>query len=205
MRAARPTGAVPELPRNKTRGQAWQHEMPSLATVTQAATFGGYLTSHYRANRWHAMVPLLLGISVAATLSFLKPQIGFHGMAMAVVTLGVLAAACGMLYVTARVIDYGFRGKRHASASKPSWLGRIAHAAFIMLVPIVPLAIAEFFGPREGWLVGLVPALASKADMSDDSQSAETGFGDASVAPAEQRPAVDPLADPKNPFKVIEE
>ena len=198
IRAVGSAGAVPELPRMKTIA-------PSIATAAPAATFGGYLASHYRASRWHAIVPLLFGVVTAATLSFLKTRIGFQGIVAAVVSFAAIGVACGMLYVTARLMDYGFRSTRNASASKPSWLGRIAHAALIMLVPVVPLAIAEFFGPREGWLVGLVPSLASTAGTRDAGQSDETESGGTSVTPTRQRPAVDPLADPKNPFKVIEE
>lgn len=176
--------------------------------------FGSFLAAHWRASRWHWIVPLLLGLVAAAAASVAKRTLGLSGLVAGAATILGVSLICGLVYFTGRVIDYGIRKRRDPKASPPSWFGRLAHLGLVMLLPVAAVVTAEAFGPPEGWLAKFVPAVAAKAPGGSGDQpaakpsaSADSSPGGAGVGGTTggSQPAGDPLQNPANPFKVIEE
>lgn len=175
------------------------------ASAATCGSFGGFLAAYYRASRWHWIIPTLIGLAAAAALSVLKPRLGgMQGLLQATILVALVGLACGFLFLVLRVFDYAVRRRRSVAASRPSWFGRIAHTSLFVVGLALPLLIAESLGPREGWLAAFVPslALAGRSAADDPSDGAKPGSGASKPVKGSN---ADPLADPKNPFKVIEE
>lgn len=171
---------------------------------------------------------MFLGLVVAAGLSLLKGVVGLRGIAAAATAVAGVGVCSGIVYLVARVIDYGVRNRRDPKSSPPSLFGRLAHLALVMLFPILPLVVAERFSPPRGWLASLIGAADAPQDpaASGDGSAAAgdrddepaTGAPDGEKAGGTRAPAepeskerrggaseADALRDPDNPFKLIEE
>lgn len=203
-----PAGAGAGLPRIET-GPA-----RPLQAATKPQGFGSYLAAHWQASRWHWIVPLLFGLVAAAVASVAKPALGLSGLVAGAATILGLSLISGITFLTGRVIDYGIRRRRDPKASAPSWFGRLAHLGLVMLLPLGAVVTAEAFGPPEGWLAKFVPAVATKATSRGETQRAAKPSAPDGPSPGGSggggtdggsQPARDPLLNPANPFKVIEE
>jgi hypothetical protein len=177
------------------------------APPLQPKGFAGYMAAHWRVSRLHSIVPLLLGVLTAGALSVLKPTIALRGMIGVAAIILVIGAFCGVLYLVVRTVDYGIRNRRDPAAASPSWLARLAHLCLIMVIPVAPIVAAESVGPPQGWLAtALVGAGILKGTALTGSSNAGTVPGAVtSPAPHSTSRDRDPFADPKNPFKVIED
>lgn len=201
-RANRPPRSCPRCKSDIARSASRSTADAAGKTISSAVSrnvarpegLGGFLASHYKASRLHWIVPILIGLLAAGGLSLLKPRLGGgRGLVISTVAIAAAGAGCGALYVALRAIQYAFLGKRSAAGLRPSWLARIAHLCIVMLIPVVPLVVAEGIGPPQGWLAKLL--------HSSGSDSGPETTGESEITPK----AADPLADPNNPFKVIEE
>jgi len=176
----------------------------------------------------HWIVSLFFGLVVAVALSLVKSVVGLRGLAIAASIVAGVGLICGTVYFAARVIDYGIRNRCDPSKCPPSLFARLSHLALVMLVPILPVVVAEQWGPPRGWLATVIGATYMLRDQ-DVPQGGSTATDDTEDKPAtgspddakssgtrasaepgakERRGGVsdaDPLRDPDNPFKLIEE
>jgi hypothetical protein len=200
-----PVGADAELPQIDTSPPHPPHTPP------KPHGFGSYLAGHWRASRWHWIAPFVLGLVAAAAASVAKPVLELSGLVGGAVAILGVSLISGITYLTGRVIDYAIRKRRDPKSSAPSWFGRLAHIGLVTLLPVSVVVTAEAFGPPEGWLAKVVPAVAVKVPSGSvkkpaaDSPDPSMGGAGASRTPGGSQPAGDPPLNPANPFKVIEE
>lgn len=170
------------------------------------AGFGSFLSTHWRRSHWHWSIPIIVGIIVAAAASILKPLIGIQRQLFGAAVLLACAAVSGAIYFMLRVVDYVILGRKDPTVTPRSRFGWFSHFLTAALIPLLAAIAAEYAGPPQGWFASVFPAAAISNLLGRRLHESQTSNEDpGSTQPMAAPFSADPLSDPRNPFKVVEE
>jgi len=170
----RPRAGPPPLPQPEdrpsslsriatTRPMAATGVSPSVATPHrhEETGFYRYLTAYYSATHGLGIwaLAMVLGLLLVPALSFMKPVLGFEGIARIWFGLAGLAGGATLIFVVRRMLGYYLGHERAVPEDAASWSSLIAYGGWTMLIPLCLLVAVEYFSPQHGVLTTLVPTL----------------------------------------------